>query len=58
MSRAARFGIAGAGIDLIQKAEAQVMGCACVIELPELNGRAKLGDIPLYVIVEKEDMAK
>lgn len=58
MTGGIEFWIAGAGIDLIQKAEAQVMGCACVIELPELKGRAKLGDIPLYVIVEKEDMAK
>lgn len=29
--------------------------CGCVIELPELNGRAKLGDVPLFVLVEKED---
>ncbi|KAI8109509.1 hypothetical protein M9434_000791 [Picochlorum sp. BPE23] len=50
-------GTLGAGIDLITKAKANVMGCACIIELPELEGRKKLGDIPLFVLVEKEDMA-
>lgn len=51
-------GTLGAGIDLVTKAEAHVAGCACIIELPELEGRKKLGDIPLFVLVEKEDMAK
>ena len=51
-------GTLGAGIDLVSKVEAHVMGCACIIELPELEGRKKLGDIPLFVLVEKEDMAK
>jgi len=41
----------------MNKAKAKVMGCACIIELPELEGRKKLGDIPLFVLVEKEDMA-
>lgn len=50
-------GTLGAGIDLVTKAEASVAGCACIIELPELEGRKKLGDIPLFVLVEKEDMA-
>lgn len=45
-------------MDLVRKAQAHTMGCACVIELPELEGRKKLGDIPLFVLVEKEDMAK
>jgi adenine phosphoribosyltransferase len=45
----------GAGIELIRKADAEVIGCGCIVELPELKGREKLGDIPLYVLVEKED---
>ena len=45
----------GAGVELIKKAGGEVISCGCVIELPELNGRAKIGDIPLYVLVEKED---
>lgn len=28
------------------------MECACVIELPELKGREKLGETPLYILVE------
>nr|GMC56185.1 adenine phosphoribosyltransferase 1-like [Ipomoea batatas] len=28
-----------------------VVECACVIELPELKGRARLGDKPLFVLV-------
>ena len=40
---------------MIKKAGGEVVECACVIELPELKGREKLGDIPLFVLVEKED---
>jgi len=45
----------GAGVDLVTKAGADVVGCGCVIELPELKGRDKLGEIPLFIMVEKED---
>jgi hypothetical protein len=44
-----------AGIELIKKAGAEVISCGCIIELPELKGRDKLGEIPLYVLCEKED---
>lgn len=44
-----------AGIELVKKAGGEVVGCGCVIELPELNGRDKLGGVPLFVLVEKED---
>ena len=47
--------LSGAGIELIGKAGGEVVGCGCVIELPELKGRDKLGGIPLFVMVEKED---
>ena len=46
-------GTLGAGIELIQSAGGTVMGATCVVELPDLKGRAKLGDIPLYVLVQK-----
>lgn len=49
------YGYAEAGIELMKKAGGEVISCGCIIELPELNGRAQLGDIPLYVLVEKED---
>lgn len=45
---------AGAGAELIEKAGAEVVEAACVIELPELQGRAKLDGLPLFVLVEKE----
>lgn len=44
-----------AGIELIKMAGACVVECGCIIELPELKGRERLGDIPLFVLVEKED---
>lgn len=40
---------AGAG-----KVGAEVVEAACVIELPALQGRAKLGGTPLFVLIEKE----
>jgi adenine phosphoribosyltransferase len=42
-------------MDLIKKVGGEVLECACVIELPELNGRAKLDGTPLFVIVEKAE---
>lgn len=48
------FLLAGAGVELVQSAGAVVVEAACVIELPELQGRAKLADLPLFVLVEKE----
>jgi adenine phosphoribosyltransferase len=46
-------GTLGAGLELIQKAGGAVMGATCVVELPDLKGRDKLGGIPLYVLVQK-----
>ena len=34
--------------------DAEVVECAVVIELKDLNGKAKLGGLPLYVQVQKE----
>ena len=33
---------------------AEVVECAVVIEMPDLKGRRKLGDVPLYALVQKE----
>ena len=48
-------GTLAAGIALLKQVGAVAVECAAVIELPELNGRAKLSGTPLYVQVEKED---
>lgn len=42
-----------AGAELIKQAGGVPFEAACVIELPELGGRSKLGDLPLFVLVEK-----
>lgn len=36
------------------KVKGEVVEAACVIELPFLNGRAKITGTPLFVLVEKE----
>ena len=38
---------------LIVQVGAEIVGCACVIEMPELKGREKVQGIPLYIQVEK-----
>ena len=45
-------GTAKATIDLLNKIEAQVIGCAFVIELTALKGREKLSDISIINLVE------
>lgn len=41
-----------AAINLLERAEAEVVECACVIELPDLKGRERLSGKPLYILVE------
>eukprot|EP00262_Sarcandra_glabra_P008672 TRINITY_DN22303_c0_g1_i1.p1 TRINITY_DN22303_c0_g1~~TRINITY_DN22303_c0_g1_i1.p1 ORF type:complete len:183 (+),score=24.10 TRINITY_DN22303_c0_g1_i1:148-696(+) len=41
-----------AAINLLERVGAEVVECACVIELPELKGRARLNGKPLYILVE------
>jgi adenine phosphoribosyltransferase len=48
-------GTLAAGVALLEAVGARAVECAAVIELPELAGRKRLGSIPLYVQVEKED---
>ena len=45
-----------AGVELVKLAGGEVVEAACVIELPELKGREKLGGLPLHVLVEKEGL--
>lgn len=42
-----------AGAELVRKVGAIPVEAACVIELPELEGRSKLNGLPLFVLVEK-----
>lgn len=42
-------GTAEAGINLIERAGGQVVGCAFIIDLPELGGRAKLEALGMKV---------
>ncbi|GAB2293841.1 adenine phosphoribosyltransferase [Dionaea muscipula] len=39
-------------VKLLERVGVRVVECACVIELPELKGRDRLGDIPLFVLVK------
>lgn len=44
-------GTLNAAIRLLERVGVTVVECACVIELPELEGRVKLGNKPLFVLV-------
>lgn len=37
-----------------RQVNAEVVECAVVIEMPDLKGRRKLCDVPLYAQVQKE----
>ncbi|KAK9668319.1 hypothetical protein RND81_13G051200 [Saponaria officinalis] len=41
-----------AAINLLERAGAEVVECACVIELPDLKGRDRLKGKPLYILME------
>ncbi|XP_072983866.1 adenine phosphoribosyltransferase 3-like isoform X2 [Typha latifolia] len=41
-----------AAINLLECVGAEVVECACVIELPELEGRQRLNGKPLYILIE------
>ncbi|XP_062202523.1 adenine phosphoribosyltransferase 1-like [Phragmites australis] len=43
-----------ASVNLLERVGAKVVECACVIELPELKGRDKLGDRPVFVLVKAD----
>ncbi|XP_004290961.1 PREDICTED: adenine phosphoribosyltransferase 1-like [Fragaria vesca subsp. vesca] len=44
-------GTLGAAIRLLERVGVTVVECACVIALPELKGRERLGDNPLFVLI-------
>ncbi|KAH1109760.1 hypothetical protein AAZX31_04G044000 [Glycine max] len=44
-------GTLGAAIKLLERVGVHVVECACVIELPELKGRERLGDKSLFVLI-------
>ncbi|OIS98420.1 PREDICTED: adenine phosphoribosyltransferase 1-like [Nicotiana attenuata] len=44
-------GTLAAAIRLLERVGVEVVECACLIELPELKGRDRLGDKPLFVLV-------
>ncbi len=44
-------GTAAATIDLIERLDAKVLACAFVIELAFLEGRGKLGDVPVDSLI-------
>lgn len=44
-------GTAAAGVSLLKRAGADVVGLAFVLEIPELNGRAVLPDLPTEVLL-------
>jgi adenine/guanine phosphoribosyltransferase-like PRPP-binding protein len=37
-----------------EKAGGEVVETACIVELPILGGRAKLGGVPLHILVTKD----
>lgn len=43
-----------AAVRLLERVGARVVECACVIEIPELKGRERLGEKALFILVEKE----
>lgn len=45
-------GTVEATVRLIEQLGGQVVGCAFLIELVELNGRAKLGDLDIKALIQ------
>src|SRR6185503_2006623 len=44
-------GTAAAALSLVKRAGAEVVGCAFLIELSALNGRERLGGLPVFSLV-------
>ncbi|XP_073136002.1 adenine phosphoribosyltransferase 5-like [Henckelia pumila] len=49
-------GTLSAAIKLIERMEAEVVECACVIGLPEVKGQSRLSGRPLYILVEPREL--
>ena len=44
-------GTLAACVEMIAEAGGELVGCSCLIELPALQGRAKLGSVPVEVVL-------
>nr|XP_017234929.1 PREDICTED: adenine phosphoribosyltransferase 5 [Daucus carota subsp. sativus] len=49
-------GTLSAAINLLERMEAEVVECACVIGLSDLKGKRKLHGKPLYILVEPREI--
>ncbi|KAJ0256722.1 Adenine phosphoribosyltransferase 2 [Hirschfeldia incana] len=49
-------GTLSASINLLERAGAEVVECACVVGLPKFKGHCKLKGKPLYVLVEPSQL--
>ncbi|XP_021887011.1 adenine phosphoribosyltransferase 5-like [Carica papaya] len=49
-------GTLSAAIRLLERMEAEVVECACVIGLPEVKGQRRLNGKPLYILVEPREV--
>lgn len=38
--------------DLFTEAQANLLGCICLVELKELNGRAKIQGVPFHSMIQ------
>ena len=47
-------GTLSAALNLCKKLGAEVVEAACIVELPDLRGREKLGGHPVYTVIEFE----
>lgn len=47
-------GTIGATVKLVKKLGAEILECAFIVELPDLNGRDLIGDCPVYAITQFE----
>ena len=47
-------GTIGAAVNLVERLGGDIVECAFVVELPDLNGRAKLGNRKVFSIIEFE----
>jgi len=45
-------GTAGAAINLVRRTGASVVGCSFLIELVDLKGKSKLGDVPMFSLIQ------
>ena len=47
-------GSAAAAADLVRQCKGDLLGFLFILQIPGLNGRAKLGDLPSTILLEDE----